>query len=41
MSRQFSIPTVLRMVPNELLAQFFTRLELGDQGRPAQVSVQR
>ncbi len=30
MSRQFSIPTVLRMVPNELLAQFFTRLELGD-----------
>jgi hypothetical protein len=30
MSRQFSIPTVLRMVPNELLEQFFTRLELGD-----------
>lgn len=30
MSRQFSIPTVLRMVPNELLAQFFIRLGLGD-----------
>lgn len=30
MSRQFSIPTVLRMVPNELLAQFFDRLGLGD-----------
>jgi hypothetical protein len=29
MSRQFSIPTVLRMVPNELLAKFFARLEIG------------
>lgn len=26
MSRQFSIPTVLRMVPSDLLAQIFTRL---------------
>jgi hypothetical protein len=32
MARQFSIPTVLRMVPNELLAQFFARLNLGDFG---------
>jgi hypothetical protein len=29
MSRQFSIPTVLRMVPNELLARFFERLGMG------------
>jgi len=32
MARQFSIPTVLRMIPNELLAQFFARLQLGDLG---------
>jgi hypothetical protein len=30
MSRQFSSATVLRMVPNSLLAQFFKRLGLGD-----------
>jgi hypothetical protein len=30
MSRQFSSATVLRMVPNSLLAQFFERLGLGD-----------
>lgn len=29
MSRQFSIPTVLRMVPNVLLCQFFERLKYG------------
>jgi hypothetical protein len=29
MSRQFSIPTVLRMVPNAFLGQFFERLQLG------------
>ena len=29
MSRQFSIPTVLRMVPNVLLCQFFERLKCG------------
>jgi hypothetical protein len=30
MSRQFASATVLRMVPNSLLAQFFKRLGLGD-----------
>lgn len=30
MSRQFSIPTVLRMVPNSLLKEFFVRLDHGD-----------
>ena len=30
MSRQFSIPTVLRMVPNSLLKAFFEELEHGD-----------
>ena len=34
MSRQFSIPTVLRMVPNRLLKDFFQRLGYGDLGIP-------
>lgn len=34
MSRQFSIPTVLRMVPNRLLKDFFQRLGHSDLGIP-------
>ena len=34
MSRQFSIPTVLRMVPNRLLKEFFQRLGHSDLGIP-------
>lgn len=36
MSRQFSIPTVLRMVPNDQLQEFFQRLGHGDLDIPWQ-----